>query len=176
MLVFSSCGDDKDKSMALRYIDTQSGLENFRMYVGTAQGGTVVDTDTLKRKANAFFPNIYLEGYTNAAITFFDTEMIIEQSSIVERFRYEFKDGSLFLYKSDNQPRYYGDGDRSALDIRQHYIGYKTGDGNFKIIQATPVKEPDKDMVAAQSSFQTIENMTNEADTLIWATRRAVFR
>ncbi len=154
----------------------RSQLVDFKLYYGSDAGGVEnTRTDTLKRKPEVFFASASFESYTSTSISFIGERMSIEQSSVKEIFPYKFEDGSLYVEKNGDF-KYYGDGDVSVLDIRQHYIGYKTGDGNFKIVQAVPMKEIDKEYAASLSSFATVDAMTNKEDTLIWVTRKAAFR
>jgi len=176
LFAFMACGDDENSEKSIRYVEFQSGIENFKMYVGSDEGGIEVGTDTLKRKVEVFFPSILFESYTSTSISFFNEEIIIEQSSIYERFKHKFDDGSLYVDKEGGEFRYFGDGDQNSLDIRQHYIGYKTGDGEFYRLSSTPLKMIDKDTVAAQTPFGEIADMKDATDTLIWCTRRAAFR
>lgn len=174
--IFMACGDDASDRMALRYVETQSGLVDFRLYYGSDTGGIENDSiDTLKRKPEAFFALALFESYTSTTISFAGERMSIEQSGVREIFPYKFEDGSLYVNKN-GKPRYYGDGDQYTLDVRQHYIGYKTGDGRFKIVQAEPIKTIDQDYAASQSSFGTIDAMVNKEDTLMWITRKTAFR
>ena len=176
VLLLVACGDDASDTTALRYVDSQSGLVDFRLYYGSDAGGVENNrTDTLKRKPEVFFVSASFESYTSTSISFIGDRMSIEQSGVKEIFPYKFEEGALYVKKNDDF-KYYGDGDLSFLDIRQHYIGYKTGDGRFKIVQAEPRKEIDNDYAASLSSFATIDAMVNKEDTLIWVTRKAAFR
>ena len=176
LIVFAACGDDGNSERALRYIDTQSGIVDFKMYVGSDEGGIEFDIDSLKKKVDAFFPSTLFESYTSTSVSFTNDEIIIEQSSIYERFKYKFEDGSLYINKEGGELRYFGDGDQNALDIRQHYIGYKSGDEAYHLLSSIPIKTISKDTVAAQTPFAKVAAMTNTGDTLIWCTRRATFR
>lgn len=171
---FTACGSD-DNSGALRYIATSSGYESYRLYVGSESGGVEVHADSIKGRIDKIFPVSVYENYTNTIISFLNNQIIITQSgSPAEKSTYKFEDGSLYIFKG-NIPVYFGDGNQNTLDIRQHYIAYKqSGDHIFNNISALPQKDIDK--AAQESPFGTISGMKSEQDTLIWCTRKSVFR
>lgn len=176
ILIFISCGGD-DESLALKYIESDSGYESYTLYVGSESGGVEVHTDSIKDRIDLIFPVSVFENYTNASISFWGDAILIEQSGApTEKSLYKFEDNSLYIY-NEEVPVYYGDGDESALIIRQHYIAYKQPEDEvFNNIAASPQKVFDKDKAAAESPFGTIANMKAEGDTLIWCTRKSVFR
>jgi len=182
LLIFSSllllsCGDDSTDTAAIRYTESQSGLVDFKLYYGSENGGVEYPKiiDSLKRKPEVFFALASFESYTSTVISFVGEKISVEQSGVREIFPCKFEDGSLYVEKNGDY-RYYGDGDQFTLDIRQHYVGYKTGDGSFTILPTLPMKEIDKDYAASLSSFGTVADMLNAEDTLIWVTRKAAFR
>ncbi len=174
-LFFIACGDDETNNRALMYIDSQSALVEFKMYVGSENGGVEADYEALRRKPEQLFPSTLFESYTSTNITFRNDLLLIEQSGVRESFIYKFENGSFFINKG-GEFMYFGEGDHSTIDIRQHYIGFKTGEGNFTFDPAPPVKNIDKDLAAGQSKFESIEKMLNVEDTLMWVTRKAAFR
>lgn len=174
VIMFSACGDDDSKGI-IRYIE--SNIESYTIYVGSATGGQELHPDSIKERINEIFPTTIFENYTNTSMNFIDDFIFIEQSgSPAEMSRYTFEDGSIYLY-NDETPVYYGDGDKTNLHIRQHYIAYKQpNDKKFTNRQLTPKKNINTNNVAQESPFLTIEDMKSEADTLIWCTRSSFFR
>lgn len=175
-LVFTACGGD-DAGGGLRYSEASSGYESYTLYVGSESGGVEVHADSIKGRIDKIFPTAVFENYGNTTISFLNDQIIIEQTgSAPEKSLCKFEDNSLYIYNAE-VPIYFGDGNQDALDIRQHYIAYKQpGDKAFNNIPALPQKSIDKDKAAAESPFETIANMNSEGDTLIWCTRKSVFR
>ncbi|MDR2955846.1 MAG: hypothetical protein LBV43_12265 [Prevotella sp.] len=176
LILLVSCGDDDDKGI-LRYVESQSGTESFTMYAGSEDGGIVVDPDSIKIPQTTYFPNSTFESYASTTFSFTnDNVVMVEQSTPAERNEYKFEDGSFYLFKA-GEYRYFGDGDKSIINIRQHYIGYKQqGESTFSLMQATPQKDIDADKAAAETPYGSIENMKSEGDTLIWCTHSSYFR
>lgn len=175
-LIFTSCGGD-DNGGGLRYIGASSGYESYTLYVGSESGGVEVHADSIKRRIDKIFPPTVFENYGNTSISFLNDQIIIEQSgSTPEKSSCKFENNSLYIYNAE-VPVYFGDGDQDALDIRQHYIAYKQPeDKAFNNIPALPQKNIDKDKAVTETPFGTIANMKSEQDTLIWCTRKSLFR
>jgi len=174
---FAACGSDDSNSGILRYIEASSGVESYTLYVGSETGGYEVHTDSIINRINLIFPTTVFESYSNTTITFWNESVIIEQSgSPAEKSLFKFEDNSLYIFNED-VPVYVGDGDKKALNIRQHYIAYKQpGDKTYQNIAASPQKNIDKDKAAAESPFGTIADMKSVEDTLVWCTRISAFR
>lgn len=174
IVLITSCGND-DSDKAIRYIESE--VESYTVYVGSEEGGIELDLDSIKDRLDLIFPMSVFENFTNTTFSFIDENIVLieQQGSKPEINNYIFEGNSLFLYK-DKEPLYYGNGDISSFNIRQHYIAYKqAGDKTFINLQAIPQKEIGKDDIAKQSPFTSIQNMKSSEDTLIWCTRSSLF-
>lgn len=171
--LFYSCGNESDE--IIRY--TESKIDTCFIYVGSETGGVELHSDSIKDRLDLIFPETTFENFNNTTFSFIDeTTVLIEQESAPEINNYIFQGNSLYLYKN-NEPIYFGDGDITSFNIRQHYIAYKqAGDNKFTTLQVPPQKELSKEDAAKQSPFVTIQNMKSIEDTLIWCTRSSLFR
>lgn len=178
VLVFFACGsDDNSSAGVLRY--AQSEIETpFNLYVGSVNGAIRCDTTNKLKIADYISPSIY-ENYANTTISFpSENEILItvaQAGTKPERSFCKFEDGSLFIHTGEKY-QYFGQGDRSVIAVRQHYVGYKTGEGSFLLKQIEPQKDVLPEEAVAYSSFGTLGNMKLVEDTLVWCTRVSYFR
>lgn len=178
ILTVSACSNDDNTSVGvLRYAESQ--IESpFKLYVGSVNGAIECDTTDKLKIADYISPSIY-EGYSNTTIAFPAENQILvtfAQAGVKpEKSMCKFEDGSLFIHTGEKY-QYFGQGDMSSLAVRQHYVGYKTGEGTFRLRPVEPQKDVTAQDAVTYSSFGSLENMKLEEDTLVWCTRASYFR
>lgn len=176
-LFLCSCSSDSaDTAGVLRY--KESEIEKpFKLYVGSPNGGKeYTKTDSLK--IDNFIRSSFFESYSNTTITFpSENEILVTFAATQvkpEKSVYKFENGSLFIY-AGGKFLYFGEGNADALAIRQHYVGYKTGEGDFVLEQVDPQKNITADDAVSYTTFGSLKNMTSVEDTLVWCTRASYF-
>ncbi|MBK5719957.1 hypothetical protein JGH11_03640 [Dysgonomonas sp. Marseille-P4677] len=178
LLAFFACGsDDSTSTGVLRYAESKIE-EPFKLYTGGSAGAIECDT-TNKLKIVDYISSSIYENYSNTTIAFPAENQILitlAQGGVKpEKSLCKFENGSLFIHTGEKY-QYFGEGGINSLAIRQHYVGYKTGEGTFRLRQIEPQKEVTAEEVASYSSFGSLENMKLEEDTLVWCTRVSYFR
>lgn len=178
ILAFSACSNDDNTSAGvLRYAESE--IESpFKLYVGSANGAVECDTTDRLKIADYISSSIY-ESYSNTTIAFPSENQILitlAQAGVKpEKSLCKFEDGSLFIHTGEKY-QYFGQGDVNALAVRQHYVGYKTGEGVFLLRKIEPQKDVTPEEAVSYSSFDSLENMKQVEDTLVWCTRVSYFR
>lgn len=177
ILFVVACGDDNEL-VYRRYISSE--LKNYGMYIGTGTGAAEIgDLDSIKTKFEKMFPDSIFESYTSMTISFIDDEIVIDpqrSGTLPEISRYQLIDSSFYILKGEDQV-YLGDGDYKEIKIRRHFVGYKRSDDTkYHYVRVAPQKDIDEAIAAGQTPFQSVDQVVNEGDTLIWCTRVALFQ
>lgn len=169
-LLFVACGNDDSTTLVYQ----RSTTDNVTIYVGSEAGAVERIRDSLRRNnIDAYVGSMY-ETYTDGTLTFEEDLLLVRLgTSMAERRNYTFEGDNLMVLSGDTWT-YMGTGDKSRINIRQHYIAY-VSNNTLTRMQGTAANELTITEAAALTPFGSLDNMTQPGDTLILCTRESLF-
>jgi len=167
VIFYISCGDD-NKTDNLRY--SVSAITDFNVYAGSATGASKVEKSRFDSSL-VFTPAFETFTITDNYILF-DADYIYINGTSLERSPYRFVDDNLLYITIGGVEQYFGRGDLKNIIIRQHYVGYKSGDKAITLYQGMP-----KDKMTLEDAIKSAQKTSLPlGDTIMWATRESIFQ
>lgn len=175
----SSCSDDDDDYPKTLKLQEGYQYQEFKVYVGTPEGGkelTGSQAQPLYNQMKSIIEEDREDGRTaDRYLTFnSDNEAFFHFGNDIT-LEYKFEDGWLYVYSEkwqewENTELY---GDRNQLVARYSYYKCKTvHSGSGGIGQGTTLLEE----MFPRSGYESLSQMTNAQDTIMWCNYIEVFK
>ncbi|NDW17486.1 hypothetical protein D0T53_00980 [Dysgonomonas sp. 216] len=176
-LGFASCSDDDDDSVSYK----ETKIVNFKMYVGSENGGVEVNTANIDPK-KYFKEDLEEEIDDNegVSITFSGNKATVSYSGEKGTISYKVENGKLY-FGEENYWWFAGFGGTGGFKVSEHYGYYRTQYSyNFNDIDLEDLNDQEtidiNDVMESNYYLGSLDDMRSIQDTIVFCTIESYFR